>query len=143
MSLDLENSMKLFIASCFVLQFLSLSAFGDSAVVDKKAALEWQDNKESSEAIWKMANAKCKQLHLNNHIDWRLPTPKELQHLAKSQKLKMEFDFLEESVYWSDAIDKDDEFSAMAVYMGNGFSSSNDKCDKNFVICVRDIKQQP
>ena len=112
----------------------------EAADVVKDKNLEWQDNREAKEEIWKMARGYCAQLRVDGKSDWRLPTPKELQSLGKSHDLKNKFVFLEEGVYWSSKIDKDDEFSAISVYSGNGFVSSSDKCDKYFVMCIRDIK---
>jgi len=106
----------------------------------KDKNLEWQDSREAKEEIWKMARGYCSQLRVDGKSDWRLPTPKELQELGKSHDLKKQFVYLEEGVYWSSQIDKDDEFSAITVYSGNGFISSSDKCDKYFVMCVRDQK---
>ena len=110
------------------------------SVIDTKNQLEWQDNAEAKEEIWKMASAYCKQLEIGMNNDWRLPTPKELQLLSKRKILKENFKYLEEGVYWSNAIDKRDEFSAITVYTGNGFISSSDKCEKYFIVCVRDTK---
>jgi len=112
----------------------------EAADTIKYKNLEWQDDREQKEEIWKMARGYCAQLQLDGKSDWRLPTPKELQKLVKSHNLKKQFVYLEEGVYWSSKIDKDDEFSAITVYTGNGFISSSDKCDKYFVMCVRDLK---
>jgi len=111
-----------------------------SIVIDTQESLVWQDNREAVEDIWKMANAYCKQLHLNNSDIWRLPTKEELIELSKNQNLKQDFVFLQKGVYWSSEIDKNDEFSALTVYTGNGFVSSSDKCEKYFVMCVRDLE---
>ena len=86
-----------------------------------------------------MANSYCKQLKLNGR-EWRLPTKKELVSLGKSENLKSKFKFLEEGVYWSSDIDQDEDLNAITIYSSNGFSSSNDKCDKNFIICVHSLK---
>ena len=112
----------------------------EAADLVKDKNLEWQDNREAKEEIWKMARSYCSQLRVDGKSDWRLPTPKELQELGKSHDLKKQFVYLEEGVYWSSQIDKDDEFSAITVYSGNGFISSSDKCEKYFVLCVRDLK---
>jgi len=120
---------------------LFFNLFAADTVIDRETKLEWQDNEEKSEALWKIARGYCQGLKLNGHDDWRLPTLKELHYLAASKSLQKEFKTLQTHVYWSSDIDKNDEFSAMCLYSGNGFVSSNDKCDKNFVLCVRDLKE--
>ena len=102
--------------------------------------LEWQDSKEPHEDIWKMANAYCKQLSLDGKNDWRLPTQEELVALAAEGDLKKRFHYLQKHVYWSTQSDPQEDLNAMAVYIGNGFVSSNDKCESNFIVCVRSQK---
>ena len=111
---------------------------GDT-VIDKKNHLQWEDNAKTNEVvdIWKMVHSRCSGLHLAGFNDWRLPSKRELQHLAKSQKEKAIFAQLEKGLYWSS--DKDDS-DAFVVYIPNGFTSKSDTCDKNYAVCVRDTK---
>jgi hypothetical protein len=74
------------------------------------------------------------------HDDWRLPTKEELVLLAKSQKLKKRFHYLDTELYWSSDVDKKDDLNSITVYMGNGFISATDACDKEGIICVRDAR---
>ncbi len=119
----------------------SLYAGDQGFVLDNKQHLQWQDNVEAEEKIWKLAVGYCKQLDLGGHNDWRLATQKELFTLSQSDKLKEKFQFLGAHVYWSSESDKNEELNAITVFTGNGFTSSSDKCDKNFIICVREYKK--
>ncbi|WP_457745630.1 Lcl domain-containing protein [Sulfurimonas sp.] len=120
---------------------LSVNIYANESVVDTKHNLQWQDNGHDTEDIWKMSVGYCKQLHLDAKSDWRLATATELVALAKEKSLKKKFKHLQSHLYWSVDEDKNDELNAMTVYMGNGFVSSSDKCDKNFMLCVRDYSK--
>jgi hypothetical protein len=124
-----------------ILLLNSLNAAESGFIIDEKQHLQWQDNKEAQEDIWKMANGYCKQLRIGKYDDWRLPTKEELVSLSQSEKLKEKFVYLQEQVYWSSQSDKDEDLNAITVFSGNGFISSSDKCDKNSIICVRKYKK--
>ena len=129
------------VKSILLVSLLVFSSYAQERIVkDTKHHLQWQDNSEAEENIWKMAIGYCKQLDINTHNDWRLPTQIELVRLAKSESLKKQFQYLESYVYWSSDLDKNEELNAVTVFSDNGFVSSSDKCDKNFIICVRDDK---
>ncbi|WP_457743803.1 Lcl C-terminal domain-containing protein [Sulfurimonas sp.] len=136
--------MKFLLIGLFVLYGFSVAVANNQTqhqvVVDKVHNLEWQDNVQRDELKWKLARGYCRQLHLNGFHDWRLPSHKELISLCQSQKIKKEFNFLDKALYWSLQNDKQEDLNAMTVYMGNGYLSSSDKCDKNFYICVRSTK---
>jgi len=108
------------------------------SVIDREHHLEWQDNREAKEDIWKLSVGYCNQLKLNSYDNWRLPSKKELSQLFKSESIKQKFIYLEDSIYWSKSLDSNDNFNAFTVYSGNGFQSLSDKCEKNAIICVRD-----
>ena len=128
----------------FILLFVFFScAQAQNTVKDTKQQIEWldTDNMQKFNGIWKLANSSCEALHVNQQDDWRLPTKDELQQLGRSRKLKTKFKHLETALYWSKDIDQSsDGFSAYTVYTGNGFISSTDKCKKNKMICVRNLK---
>jgi hypothetical protein len=109
------------------------------SVIDTQQNLQWQDTEEIADYsdIWKMANSHCKGLSFLGYNDWRLPTKEELTLLGKSKKEKSKFVHLKNELYWSSQEDKNDDINAMSVYVGNGFISSGDKCEKEAVICVR------
>lgn len=110
-----------------------------TTVIDKQNRLEWQDIKDMHEyeAKWSMAETYCRALHINGQRDWRLPTQQELLELAYSKKGKSKFRHLENRVFWSSEEDNSDTVNALSVYIGNGHLSSNDKCEENAAICVR------
>ena len=112
----------------------------DSTVIDTKNHLQWQDNVEHNELIWKLSRGYCSQLALGGFHDWRMPTKEELTALSKNKKLKKHFSHFENALYWSASPDKNDDLSAHTIYSGNGHDSISDKCDKYFAICVRDYK---
>ncbi len=116
------------------------NAFGGS-VIDAKHRLQWQDTLETEEFfdIWKNARSHCEGLHLDGYDDWRLPTKEELVGLARSKELKASFKHLQQSVYWSGEDDPQDDLNAITVFMGNGFVSTDDKCNDNYMICVRRV----
>jgi len=118
----------------FICLGASLMATEAKIVSDPKLPIEWLDE-EYFDNIWKMANASCSQADFEGKNDWRTPTVKELKRLANDESFKKEFDSIADGLYWSS--DEVDEFSAYAVYIGNGFVSENDKCDKYLFICVR------
>jgi len=131
--------LKYIIFSSFVM--MTLYAKEQFYVANTKQNIVWQDNTQRDELKWKLAKGYCKQLHLDGFSDWRLPTKKELINLAKSPVMKKKFSFLDDEVYWSADSDTNDNLNAHAIYMGNGFVSSSDKCDKNFYICVRNTEK--
>ncbi|HFB53324.1 MAG TPA: DUF1566 domain-containing protein [Sulfurimonas autotrophica] len=112
----------------------------DGIVKDSKNHLQWQDNVEHSELIWKLSKGYCSQLNLGGFHDWRMPDREELIGLAKNKKLKRLFVNLEDALYWTRSEDKDDNLFAYTIYSGNGHDSISDKCDKYFVLCVRTAK---
>jgi len=127
----------LFCSTIFAKEFEVLQ----NSVIDYKNRLQWQDSIEISEFydIWRKASAGCKGLVLDGKSDWRLPSVKELKSLANS-KIKSKFRYLNMQVFWSSEDDKDDEFNAYTVFIGNGFLNVDDKCNDNYRICVRDIE---
>jgi hypothetical protein len=131
--------MKKILLMLFVL--LSVSLFAkEKSVVDVKQNLEWQDDEEHIELKWKLAKGHCSQMRLNGFKDWRVPTKKELVNLFQNKKLKQKFTYLEDAIYWTSVIDEKDEINAYTIYSANAFVSVSDRCDQNFIMCVRDTK---
>jgi len=125
------------------LAVMPIILFGETkhhaSVIDTAHKLQWQDSVASEEFfdIWKNAKSYCSALHLDGHNDWRLPTKKELLLLSHDKQLKNRFQHLRERVYWSGDDDPEDDLSAITVFIGNGFVSTDDKCNDNGMICVR------
>jgi len=120
---------------CVLFGALLLSAQEKITIIDdSKNNIEWLD-KEFNDNIWKMAKSMCSQEDYADKDDWRLPTPKELKSLATDEEKKALFTHIYDGLYWTN--EEEDEFSAYAIYIGNGFQSSNDKCDKYLYLCVR------
>jgi hypothetical protein len=110
------------------------------SVIDNKNHLQWQDTQsvQGYSDIWKKSRVHCKELNLAGHNDWRLPTKSELVTLGKATKGKSLFTYMKKEVFWTSEGDVSDDVNAFTVYSGNGFVSSNDKCDESYAICVRD-----
>ena len=141
---DNEGEMMIKILFLLLLLFIQISFASDyeKVVRDSKESLVWEDTVEISEKIniWKMAKAHCKSLSYAGYSDWRLPSKSELQSLAQSNGLKKEFIHLGNYIYWSGDDDVEDDLNAYVVYVPNAFTSISDKCEKNYAICVHDIK---
>jgi len=110
------------------------------SVIDTKHHLEWQDTASMQEFndIWKLAKARCGGLKVGGYNDWRLPTKKELEYLAKSKEAKAKFSYLENGLFWTSKEDEKDDLNIITIFSGNGFVSSSDKCDSAYGMCVRD-----
>jgi hypothetical protein len=111
-----------------------------NSVVDTKHKLQWQDTKalQEYEEKWKMAKAHCQGLTLEGFHDWRIPTQNELITLSQSKEGKRVFRYIDSQIFWAKEEDADDPVNAFTIYIGNGHSSSNDKCETNNIMCVRD-----
>jgi len=121
----------------FLLLFSSFVSAKEKSVIDTKQNLEWQDNVEHIELKWKLARGYCSQMRLNGVENWRVPTKKELIRLFQNKKLKQRFTYLEDALYWTATEDEKDNLNAYTIYSANAYISVSDKCDKNFIMCVR------
>jgi hypothetical protein len=57
------------------------------SVIDQATGLEWQRRDDGKSRNWVQAHTYCRQLQLNGHTDWRLPTAKELHSIVDYQKI--------------------------------------------------------
>ncbi|QOP45593.1 DUF1566 domain-containing protein [Sulfurimonas paralvinellae] len=122
-----------------LLLFLGSFVFGnEQSILDEKQQLEWQDDVEHVELKLKLAKGYCSQMSLNGFTDWRIPSKKELVNLFQNKKLKQKFTYLQDAVYWTKTDDEKDDLNAYTIYSANAYISVSDKCDKNFIMCVRD-----
>ena len=112
-----------------------------NSIIDTKQHLQWQDNTaiEEYEEKWNMSKQHCNGLYLDSFHDWRLPTQKELILLSHNKTVKANFSHITKQIFWSSDEDKNNPLNAYAIYIGNAHQSSNDKCEKNSVICVRNV----
>jgi len=125
----------------FLLLLFLPSLFADvketkGSVIDTKNHLEWMDSTkiEEKEEIWKMANSYCHNLRYLQHSDWHTPS---LDEFKKLLEVKKYFRHLDDSVFWTSQEDSDDDLNAVEFYIGNGHVSTEDKCEKESVMCVR------
>jgi len=111
-------------------------------VIDTQTHLQWQDipNNGEKDEIHKLANSYCIQSRVGGFDDWRLPTKKELQELAKKMQNKQIFHYSDEVSYWTSDEDKEDELNAWAIYFPNAHAFTEDKCEKEHFRCVRTVK---
>lgn len=126
---------------CFCIYSLNADTWkkSTSSEIDKSSHIEWQDTPaiESTDFIWKMAVKYCQGLHIGEKDNWRVPNKNELLGLAHDIKGQKKFKHLQHRVFWASEEDSEESVNAWAVYSANGYLSSNDKCEKNAVICVR------
>lgn len=109
-----------------------------NSVYNTDTRLEWQDTVDNvtKEKKWHESDTYCKNLGLNQHYDWRLPTRKELLGILKVSQDPKVFRYATQDSYWS--IDEDGSIvNAYQVYFGNGHISTWDKCETLHVRCVR------
>ena len=132
--------MKYFLMVCLSLGLLNASVYRkNDSVIDTENHLQWMNDTSTSEiqSIWRGANSYCNNTVFLGHGDWEVPTPKEMQTLVKIYNEHSEvLQGMDASVYWTNREDEDDIF-AYEVYIGNGHTSSADKCDQERFICVR------
>ncbi len=127
-------------------------------VADDSIGLMWQDN-ESVKKPWvtqenyvsgkyldtsgDTAATYCKNLRLDKHEDWRLPTGDELYYLVDRGAEKPSIDYTfkntlygDNNSYWSSTTSKTSS-KAWSVNFEDGYDSDEDKNSSFFVRCVR------
>ena len=132
--------MKIFLFALLLIQLHASDWIKtQDSVIDTKNHLEWQDTAmlDEYEEKWAMSKQHCESLKLSNNNDWRLPSKEELIILAKDKVGQKKFSHLSDKVFWTSQEDKDNFINALCIYSGNGHLSSNDKCEVNSVMCVR------
>jgi len=118
-------------------------AFGADTFTDAKTGLIWQDNKDAQtiKKSWSGAKEYCKNLILDGHNDWRLPSIKELQSIVDITKynptIKDGFKNVTSYYYWSSSPNVSDSSDAWVVNFYYGNTYSDGKSGKNYVRCVR------
>ncbi len=130
----------IFIFFCFIQAEFIQSV---NSIEDTKTNLMWQDTVEVNykEDIT-LGRVYCEELILNGHIDWRLPTLKELQTLIDQNGgknyLNKKFLFFKKGNYWSNTLNILDRTKYWVVDFQNGKVSSESGKTLNHIRCVRD-----
>jgi Protein of unknown function (DUF1566) len=111
--------------------------------VDKKTGLMWQDDNEvkSVKKDFQDAQKYCKDLKLENHDDWFLPTVEQLLNITDKSRykpsIKSEFRNTTSSDYWSSSPVLLVDSYAWRVGFESGNSRLGNKEDKLLIRCVR------
>jgi hypothetical protein len=132
--------------SLFTLIF-SLFTFHSSLLsntfLDKETGLIWQDNYDvkSVQRTWNGAKEYCKNLSLDGHDDWFLPTAEQLLTITDKStynpSIKKGFKNITSSNYWSATPDASNSKYAWFVSFMYGGSGDYDKAVKYYVRCAR------
>lgn len=112
-------------------------------VVDKQTGLMWQDSSDAKSVVRTFEGAKsyCKELRLDGHSDWFLPTHEQLLTITDKSKydpaIKSEFKNVVSSNYWSSSSEVLFSKDAWSVYFEYGDSRFYNKTDEYYVRCAR------
>lgn len=115
---------------------------GAVAVIDKTTGLEWQRGSSGTTLNWASAWFYCRELVINLHSDWRLPTVLELQSIvdyaASDPAVESDAFPVTESVgYWSSETFAPNIDSAWLVNFNTGSLQTGNKSTMREVRCVR------
>ena len=114
-----------------------------NVVVDKKTNLMWQDNYDAKNVKkdWNGAKNYCKDLKLNGHEDWFLPSHEQLLTITDKSKynpsIKKEFNNSTSSFYWSSSSVVSRSEGAWGVDFKGGNSNGGNKAYEYYVRCAR------
>ncbi len=117
-----------------------------NTITDTTTKLQWQDNSDVKTITrdWKGAIKYCKNLTINGHHDWRLPTIKEMKSikLYKDGIPGMVDGFKNNTygAYWSSTPYKGYPKFAWGLNYYSGFVGYVIKSYKGHVRCVRSVK---
>ena len=109
-------------------RFVTLPAFANDAVLDKKTGLVWEKSPQTTSARWSVARRTCVEKRVGGQTGWRLPSLEELASLVDysiappSLALPPGHPFLsiQSSVYWSSTRPGDDPKGSWGVHFGLG-----------------------
>jgi hypothetical protein len=120
---------------------LSLAVNAANIVKDNETGLIWQDTQDVKKKNWNDAIKYCIDLELNEFTDWRLPSIDELMSISDKTRykpaIKKIFKNNRNDWYWTSTKFSGDLSSAWIVGFKNGYDSSHDLVEKNYVRCVR------
>ncbi|MFA6195728.1 MAG: DUF1566 domain-containing protein [Sulfurimonas sp.] len=105
-------------------------------VYDSGTKLLWQDNNDtkSIKKDWQGATDYCKNLSIDKHNDWRLPSKEELLDLYTKKAILKN---VSSDGYWSSTTDESLKDFAWYVVFGNGYFNVASKNADSYVRCVR------
>ena len=63
-------------------RFVTLPAFANAAVLDKKTSLVWEKSPQTTSSRWSVARRTCVEKSVGGQTDWRLPSLEELASLV-------------------------------------------------------------
>jgi hypothetical protein len=115
----------------------------DGVVLDISTGLVWQDDVTTKNIAKNYAEAEhyCKELTLNNHDNWRLPTITELEMLIDENRvnpaINSAFKNTANDFYWSSTSGVGDADYARSVNFYVGYQSFSRKDEKIYIRCVR------
>jgi len=136
----------LFISFFLSIEVSAYEKLAGNIIVDKKNAIYWQDNFAAAETSedWDDSVEYCKKLKINNLINWRLPTFKELFSIVDYTHFKPAINSKFESVtndrYWTSTTFATTESRAWNINFGTGETYYSYKTTNQSVRCVKDIK---
>jgi hypothetical protein len=113
-------------------RFVTLPAFANDAVLDKKTGLVWEKSPQTTSVRWSVARRACAEKSVGGQKDWRLPSLEELASLVDysvgppSLALPQGHPFLsvQSAVYWSSTRPGDDPKGSWGVHFGLGGGST-------------------
>ena len=113
----------------------------NGTVTDTTTGLMWQQGTPADRMTWDEAVAYCKDLKLNGHNDWRLPTIHELISLVDFGKYNpaIDTDFFPNTSfhYWSSTAYMKGTVEAWHVYYCHGYVYHGDKSNAYYVRAVK------
>lgn len=120
---------------------------GDETITDMNTRLVWQKESDDTRRNWETANSYCSNLNLGGHVDWRLPSIKEvtsLVHYGKEYRL-IDLNYFPNTAdpsmsmpyYWSSSTSANGPEGAWAVDFSNGEVGSYHTQGTGFTKCVR------
>ncbi len=116
----------------------------DGSVTDITTGLMWQRESDNAARTYNDAKSYCNNLSLASHLNWRLPSIKELTSIvdyrSDSPAIGNVFAQSNSSTYWSNTQRADMQAESRVVFFSTGRVNSSFKTNLALVRCVRYIK---
>jgi hypothetical protein len=116
---------------------------GDGIVKDNQTNLLWQRSDDGKQRNWDEAIDYARELLLNRHCNWRLPTMEELSALIDFAKNKPCIDPIfkcRNGGYWSSSVDVSGGVWAVNLYRGQ--VGVGNKIQLGYVRCVKGTEKE-